>query len=208
MPEEISYNMSQVRNSGTSIEKKLCDALLSIGITTFVLNDKSVFGKPDITFPVRKIAVFCDGDYWHGFNWKVKKYEIKSNREFWYNKIEKTMQRDRLVTKTLRSQGWTVLRFWGHEIKKSSAQCALIIAEKLYSLPTAPYRTIDLCVGIGGIRRGFELTNRFVNVLSAEIDPFACKTYNHIFGENPQNDLTTEEFKKTVEKTSYDFDIV
>ena len=203
--EEISYNMSQVRNSGTGIEKKMCDALITIGITTFVFNDNTVFGKPDITFPARKIAVFCDGDYWHGYNWKVKKHEIKSNKEFWYNKIEKTMQRDRLVTKTLRSQGWTVLRFWGHEIKKSSALCAQIIAKKLYTMPTVPYRTIDLCAGIGGIRRGFELTNRFVNVLSAEIDPFACKTYNHLFGENPQNDLTTEEFKKTVERTPYDF---
>ena len=197
--------MSQVRNSGTGIEKKLCDTLLSIGITTFVLNDTGVFGKPDITFPARKIAVFCDGDYWHGYNWKEKKHEIKTNRDFWYKKIEKTMDRDRIVTKTLRSQGWIVLRFWGHEIKKSAMRCAQIIVDKLYSMPTAPYRTIDLCAGIGGIRRGFELTGKFRNVLSAEIDPFACRTYNHIFGENPQNDLTTEEFKKTVENTPYEF---
>ncbi len=66
------------------------------------------------------------------------------------------------------------------------------------------YKTIDLCAGIGGIRRGFELTGEFENVLSAEIDEFACKTYEKLFGENPMNDLTTEEFKQEVVKTKYD----
>ncbi len=66
------------------------------------------------------------------------------------------------------------------------------------------YKTIDLCAGIGGIRRGFELTNRFENVLSAEIDEAAAKTYEHLFGENPINDLTTESFLCKVKNTSYD----
>ena len=65
------------------------------------------------------------------------------------------------------------------------------------------YKTIDLCAGIGGIRRGFELTNRFENVLSAEIDEAAAKTYEHLFGENPINDLTTESFLCKVKNTSY-----
>ena len=66
------------------------------------------------------------------------------------------------------------------------------------------YKTIDLCAGIGGIRRGFELTHEFENVLSAEIDDYACKTYEKLFGENPKNDLTTEEFKQKVVETKYD----
>lgn len=66
------------------------------------------------------------------------------------------------------------------------------------------YKTIDLCAGIGGIRRGFELTGSFQNVLSAEIDEAACKTYEHLFGENPKNDLTSEEFKQKVVETEYD----
>lgn len=66
------------------------------------------------------------------------------------------------------------------------------------------YKTIDLCAGIGGIRRGFELTGEFENVLSAEIDDFACKTYEHLFGDNPKNDLTSEEFKKIAASTEYD----
>ncbi len=66
------------------------------------------------------------------------------------------------------------------------------------------YRVIDLCAGIGGIRRGFELTGRFENVLSAEIDKYACMTYEHIFGDNPFNDITDESFKKKIENTPYD----
>ena len=66
------------------------------------------------------------------------------------------------------------------------------------------YKTIDLCAGIGGIRKGFELTGQFENVLSAEIDDSACATYEHIYGENPKNDLTSEEFKQKVVATDYD----
>ena len=64
--------------------------------------------------------------------------------------------------------------------------------------------TIDLFAGIGGIRRGYEMTGYFRNVLSAEIDKYACQTYEHLFGENPLNDITSEEFKQIVEKTTYD----
>lgn len=67
-----------------------------------------------------------------------------------------------------------------------------------------PYRTIDLCAGIGGIRKGFEMTGEFVNVLSAETDKYACRTYEHLFGDNPENDLTSEEFKALVQHTDYE----
>lgn len=66
------------------------------------------------------------------------------------------------------------------------------------------YKTIDLCAGIGGIRKGFEMTGEFYNVLAAEIDAGACKTYEHLYKENPKNDLTSEEFKIKVERQDYD----
>ena len=68
----------------------------------------------------------------------------------------------------------------------------------------AKYKTIDLCAGIGGIRKGFELTKQFENVLSAEIDPYAIETYKLLFHEDPKNDLTSEEFKQLVDRTDYD----
>ena len=67
-----------------------------------------------------------------------------------------------------------------------------------------PYRTIDLCAGIGGIRRGFELAGGFENVASAEIDEFACQTYEHLYHENPRNDVSSFEFKKKVAELHYD----
>ena len=202
--EQIKYNMSRVRNSDTILEKKLCVELILRGIRTFKRNNKAVFGKPDITFPARKIAVFCDGDFWHGYNWDNAQNEIKTNRDFWIPKIEKNMQRDREVTDRLQEQGWTVLRFWGHEILKNLDYCISVILNELHIIPQPPYRTIDLCAGIGGIRRGFELTGQFVNVLSSEIDKYACRTYQHLFGDNPEHDLTDEEFKKTIENTEYE----
>ena len=67
-----------------------------------------------------------------------------------------------------------------------------------------PLRTIDLCAGIGGIRKGFEMTGHYRNILSAEIDKYACMTYEHLYHENPNNDLTSDEFKNLVAATDYD----
>lgn len=66
------------------------------------------------------------------------------------------------------------------------------------------FSTIDLCAGIGGIRKGFELTGKFFNVLSAENDKYACMTYKHLFGDDPFNDIATEDFKKKVKDLKYD----
>ena len=67
-----------------------------------------------------------------------------------------------------------------------------------------PIKTIDLCAGIGGMRKGFELTGAFQNVIAAEIDHFACLTYSHLFGEDAFNDLTSDEFKSKLDLISYD----
>ena len=121
--EQIKHNMSQVRNSDTALEKLLCEELNRNGVTTFTRNNKTIFGKPDVAFIARKIAIFCDGDFWHGYNWANAQNEIKSNRDFWIPKIERNMQRDQEVTARLQEQGWVVLRFWGHEILKEMDYC-------------------------------------------------------------------------------------
>ena len=101
---QIKFNMSRVHNSNTTLERILCDELKRQGLTTFKRNDKLVFGKPDFTFPARKIAVFCDGDFWHGYTWKQAQNDTKSNRDFWIQKIERNKQRDREVTEKLQQQ--------------------------------------------------------------------------------------------------------
>lgn len=202
--EQISYNMSRVHGRDTALENALCTELKSRGLTTYLKNDKNVFGKPDFVFRARKLAIFCDSEFWHGYDWENAQHEIKSNRNFWIPKIEKNIERDKNVNNRLRSEGWTVVRFGGKRIKTDVAGCVDEIENLLRINPQIPYRTIDLCAGIGGIRRGFERVGGFTNVLSAEIDKYACMTYEHLFGENPNNDLTTEEFKRTVEQTPYD----
>lgn len=122
-PEQISYNMSRVKNKDSAIEVALRKELWSRGLR-YRKNVKTIFGKPDIAFIGKKIAVFCDSEFWHGFDWENKKYEIKSRQEFWIPKIERTMERDIEVTHALGEQGWLVLRFWGNEIKKNCSTCA------------------------------------------------------------------------------------
>lgn len=202
--EQISYNMSRIRDRDSKIELFLRNELVRRGITTFIANDKSVEGKPDLVFPARKIAVFCDSEFWHGYDWDRRKKEFKSHEEFWIPKIEKNIARDTLITQTLQNTGWRVFRFWGKEIQKDVANCANVIETALRIAPEPPYRVIDLCAGIGGIRRGFELGMGVVTVLSAEIDKYACATYQRIFGANPENDITTRDFKTLVGHTDYD----
>ena len=202
--DQISYNMSRVRNKNTTIEMMLEDELKKRCITTYVRNCNKIPGKPDFAFVARKIAVFCDGDFWHGYNWNTAKDDIHSNRKFWISKIEKNIARDTKVNESLVNLGWTIIRFWGHEIKKNVSECADKIENALRVIPQLPYKTIDLCAGIGGIRKGFEMTGHYSNVLSAEVDRYACKTYQHLFGDDPTNDLTTEVFKEKISSVQYD----
>lgn len=124
--EQISYNMKQVKNKDSKIEILLRKELWKRGLR-YRKNTNKVFGHPDIAFIGKKIAVFCDSEFWHGFNWEEKKKEIKSNKEFWLKKIERNMARDIEVNTRLNEDGWIVLRFWGKDIKKDTAKCADII---------------------------------------------------------------------------------
>jgi DNA (cytosine-5)-methyltransferase 1 len=202
--DQISFNMSHVHSRDTALENTLCAELDCRGFQTYMRNDRTVTGKPDIVFYARKVVVFCDGEFWHGFDWENTKSKIKSNRDFWITKIEKNIERDKKINDILQSQGWKVIRFWGRSIKTNVSMCVDEIERQLRIYPHQPYRTIDLCSGIGGIRRGFERTGQFTNVLSAEIDKYACMTYEHLFGENPYNDLTNREFINKIEQTPYD----
>lgn len=121
--EQISFNMRRVHNKNSLIERMLRSELWARNLR-YRKNVNSIFGKPDIVFIGKKIAVFVDSEFWHGYDWKNKKSEIKSNKKFWINKIERNIQRDKEVTATLHSQGWIVLRFWGRDIKKNLAKCA------------------------------------------------------------------------------------
>ena len=121
-PEQRRRNMQAIRSKDTSIELALRKALWERGIR-YRKNYKKLIGKPDIAITKYKIAVFCDSDYWHGYDWENRNQRINSNRDYWVPKIERNMERDREVTSALQSEGWLVIRFWEWQIKKHLDEC-------------------------------------------------------------------------------------
>lgn len=122
--------MQAIKNKDSEIELLLRKELWKRGLR-YRKNDKKILGKPDIVYKGKKVAVFCDSEFWHGFDWENRKNEIKTRRDFWIPKIERNMQRDVEVTEALEKDGWIVLRFWGKEIKKNTNECADIIEKVL-----------------------------------------------------------------------------
>ena len=125
-PEQRRKNMRAIKNKNSQIELLLRKELWSRGLH-YRKNVNQIYGKPDIAFIGKKIAVFCDSEFWHGYNWEERKKDFKSHQEFWIPKIERNMRRDKEVTERLQSEGWIVLRFWGNDIKKNVSRCVDII---------------------------------------------------------------------------------
>ena len=136
-PEQRKKCMQSNKSTGTKPELVLAKAMWAVGLR-YRKNSGSIFGKPDFSFKKYKVAVFVDGEFWHGKDWEQKKAEIKGNREFWIAKIERNIRRDMEVTGRLKAEGWTVLRFWSNDVVKN-AGCH---AEKVKEIIQA--RRIDL----------------------------------------------------------------
>ena len=127
-PEQRRKNMQAIRSKDTSIEVALRRALWQEGIR-YRKNYKKLPGKPDIAITRQKIAVFCDSEFWHGYDWENSRHKIKSNHDYWLPKIERNMKRDQEVNDQLKKSGWTVLRFWGFQIKKELNECVQVIKD-------------------------------------------------------------------------------
>ena len=121
--EEITKNMRSNKSKDTKPELILRKELWKRGLR-YRKNYKKAIGKPDIVFVSKKIAIFVDGKMWHGYDWDNQKSDFKSHRDFWISKIEKNIERDKEVTKQLKNDGWTVLRFWDFDIRKHLSDCA------------------------------------------------------------------------------------
>lgn len=114
-PKQRKLCMSRIKGKNTKPELKLRKALWKKGLR-YRLN-YNLPGKPDLVFVKAKIAIFVDGCFWHGC--PLHGSIPKSNHEFWTKKIKKNIERDKEVTKTLQQSGWTVLRFWTHDLKEN-----------------------------------------------------------------------------------------
>jgi DNA mismatch endonuclease Vsr len=121
-PEQRRKNMQAIKSKGSKIEITLAKALWAKG-HRYRKNDKSVYGKPDLTLKRYNLAIFVDSDFWHGKNWDFHKNDHKTNKAFWHKKIERNIERDKLVNMTLKKDGWTVLRFWGKDIENRLDLC-------------------------------------------------------------------------------------
>lgn len=127
-PMTRSENMSRIRSKNTSIEQLLGRAMWILGLR-YRKNDKTIFGKPDFVFKGKKVAVFCDSEFWHGKYLLEQKYIPKSNAEYWIPKLERNIERDKQVNAELELAGWTVIRFWEKDIRKHAEECARKVFE-------------------------------------------------------------------------------
>ena len=126
--EQIHFNMQQIKNKDSHIELVLRKALWHKGFR-YRKNVKTVYGHPDIAFIGKKIAIFCDSEFWHGYDWENRKNDFKVRQDFWIPKIERNNERDNEVNAKLLQEGWTVLRFWGTDIRKNLDDCVSVVEQ-------------------------------------------------------------------------------
>ena len=124
--------MAANRARNTKCERLLCAALRRLGLE-FRRNVRSLPGKPDIVFPRDRLAVFCDGDFWHGRHWQRRKALLArgSNADYWIAKIAANITRDRMQRAALRKGGWRVTRIWETEILKDPERVARRVVDAL-----------------------------------------------------------------------------
>ena len=133
--EQRRKNMQHIRSNDTKIEVLLRKALWNRGYR-YRKNYRDLPGKPDIALTKYKIAIFCDGEFFHGKDWDVlrPRLEKRNNSEYWISKISKNRKRDDEVNKKLLFMGWTVIRFWGRDIKNNTDECIKVIDEAVFEI--------------------------------------------------------------------------
>lgn len=123
-----SLRMSKVKLKHGDAEVKLAKMLWHNGYR-YRLNYQKLPGSPDIAILKFNIAVFIDGEFWHGYDWENKKLRLKRNREYWIEKIEENIVRDICNDRELLILGWTPIHFWSKEVMKNTEKCVLVIEE-------------------------------------------------------------------------------
>jgi DNA mismatch endonuclease (patch repair protein) len=137
-PEQRSKCMSHIRSSDTKPEVFFRKALWKWGIR-YRKNVKKLFGKPDIAIKKYKLVVFIDGDFWHGNDWKERRFSsqeelLATYSDFWQKKIRRNIERDKEVNGYYQTNGWTILRFCSTDIKKDLSGCIIKTIEAINHL--------------------------------------------------------------------------
>lgn len=126
-PEVTSRIMSRIRSTNTKPELLFGAALFKLGVR--YRKYLKITGKPDFGIAKYRIAIFIDGDFWHGHNWVLKGYsnintELRKYSKFWRDKIRRNVRRDEFVNLELKKEGWKVFRFWASDVNKDAEKCA------------------------------------------------------------------------------------
>lgn len=134
-PEQRHRNMKNIKGRDTGIEVMLRKALWKKGYR-YRKNYDKLPGKPDIVLTKYKIAIFCDGEFFHGKDWEVLRPRLEkgTNSTFWISKISRNRERDDEINKKLLFKGWTVIRFWGNDIRKNVDECVTVIEETIFDI--------------------------------------------------------------------------
>ena len=127
---EIRKRMSKVRLKNGKAETILAKRLWHEGYR-YRRNYKKLPGSPDIALTTYRVAVFVDGEFWHGENWEERKAKLKHNRDYWIEKIEENMARDKRVDDQLQEMGWTTVHFWEKQVLKRTDECLQAVLELL-----------------------------------------------------------------------------
>ena len=131
--EATSKRMANVKLKRGDAEVLLAKKLWHNGFR-YRLNYKKLPGSPDIAILKYHLAVFVDGEFWHGYDWDTKKTKLKRNREYWLQKIEENMKRDVCVDKELIYLGWIPVHFWTREVLKETDECIETIKELAFEI--------------------------------------------------------------------------
>ena len=131
-PEQRHKNMQHIKSKDTQIERIFRKALWREGIR-YRKNYDKLPGKPDIAITKYKIAIFCDGEFFHGKDWEQLQIKLKNsnNSDYWIKKIQRNINRDYEVEQAIRAKGWIVLRFWGKDIKHDGNMCVKTVKEAI-----------------------------------------------------------------------------
>ena len=124
--EATSKRMANVKLKRGEAEMSLASGLWEKGFR-YRLNYKKLPGSPDIAILKYNIAIFVDGEFWHGFDWENRKPKLNRNREYWIEKIEENMERDKRVDAQLFALGWMPIHFWSKEVKRDLDSCIVKI---------------------------------------------------------------------------------
>lgn len=192
-PSQRRKSMQGNKSAGTKPEIILGKALYAAGLR-YRKNSKGILGTPDFSFKKYKVAVFADGDYWHGKDWETRRNKVGANAAFWFEKIERNIERDYKVTKKLCESGWTVLRFWETDINKNLQAC---VDKVLRAISDSKEKLAEEAALRKKIHKNFHIPNECEKNV---VDEYLSESMPHI-----RNALKKSAVKKTKEMLQYKY---